>query len=179
MLPSEQSQLRASGLTIVTPRVYMRALVPADDAAFERLFADPEVMRFYGDGRTLNATEAAAKRAFFTEHWQQHGFSLGAIVDTTSNQLMGFGGLAWSWWQPTKSVFLSFLLAPHCWGRGLGTEFAAAALEAGFRQLRLERIVATVHPSNLASHRILEKIGMRHTGFDAESNRLTFAVGAA
>jgi RimJ/RimL family protein N-acetyltransferase len=50
------------------------------------------------------------------------------------------------------------------WGRGFATEAAAAVLDHGFRALRLDPIVAVSDPDNLASHRVLRKIGLRAAG---------------
>ena len=50
------------------------------------------------------------------------------------------------------------------WGRGLATEAAVAALDHGFRELRLDPIVAVSDPDNAASHKVLRKIGLRAAG---------------
>ena len=50
------------------------------------------------------------------------------------------------------------------WGRGLATEAAVAALDHGFRELRLDPIVAVSDPDNTASHKVLHKIGLRAAG---------------
>ncbi len=50
------------------------------------------------------------------------------------------------------------------WGRGLATEAAVAALDHGFRELRLDPIVAVSDPDNAASHKVLHKIGLRAAG---------------
>ncbi len=50
------------------------------------------------------------------------------------------------------------------WGRGLATEATATALDHGFRELKLDLIVAVSDPDNAASHRVLLKIGLRVQG---------------
>ncbi len=50
------------------------------------------------------------------------------------------------------------------WGQGLATEAAVAALDHGFRELKLDPIVAVSDPDNEASHRVLHKIGLRAAG---------------
>jgi RimJ/RimL family protein N-acetyltransferase len=56
---------------------------------------------------------------------------------------------------------LGYTLRRSAWGQGLATEAARALLELGFGSLGLHRIHATASPLNLASHRVLEKLGMR------------------
>jgi RimJ/RimL family protein N-acetyltransferase len=55
---------------------------------------------------------------------------------------------------------LAFYLARPYWGRGLATEAGRAFIEYGFKELRLSRIVAGANVLNVASNRVLEKIGM-------------------
>jgi RimJ/RimL family protein N-acetyltransferase len=52
---------------------------------------------------------------------------------------------------------------PH-WGRGYATEAARAMVQYGFETLQLHRIFASHFADNLASARVLIKIGMRHEG---------------
>jgi RimJ/RimL family protein N-acetyltransferase len=50
------------------------------------------------------------------------------------------------------------------WGRGIATDAARAVLAHGFGVLRLDPIVAVAHPDNLASRRVLGKLGFQHVG---------------
>ncbi len=54
-------------------------------------------------------------------------------------------------------------------------EAARAWVEHGFDELALDRIVAVTHPENVASQRVLEKVGMRYermTDYDGVTVRL-------
>jgi ribosomal-protein-alanine N-acetyltransferase len=61
----------------------------------------------------------------------------------------------------TPEIEVGYLFAADCWGKAYATEAARAALDYGFTELDLDRIVAITRPENLASQRVLEKIGMR------------------
>ena len=56
---------------------------------------------------------------------------------------------------------IGFVLNRHYWGCGYMTEAARAVLQYGFQRLNLHRIYATCRPANVASTRVLEKLGMR------------------
>jgi RimJ/RimL family protein N-acetyltransferase len=58
-------------------------------------------------------------------------------------------------------VELAYRLARRAWGRGLASEAAAALIAHAFRELGLPRLVAVTYPENLASQRVLEKLGFR------------------
>jgi RimJ/RimL family protein N-acetyltransferase len=51
------------------------------------------------------------------------------------------------------------------WGRGYATEAARAVRDFAFGDLGMQRLIAIIDPSNIASIRVAEKIGMHH---DAE-----------
>ena len=52
------------------------------------------------------------------------------------------------------------LLRSH-WGRGIASEAVAGLLDWAFLDHGLTRLVATVHPENRASQRVLEKAGFQ------------------
>ena len=58
---------------------------------------------------------------------------------------------------------MGYLLGRPYWGRGLATEAARVSVQYGFESLGVETIVAIVHPDNVASQRVIEKLGMSFT----------------
>lgn len=59
---------------------------------------------------------------------------------------------------------IGYSLAPRLWGRGLTTEAAGAIIDAAFQEAELEKIVCRADVRNLASIRVMEKLGMRREG---------------
>ncbi len=55
-------------------------------------------------------------------------------------------------------------LGRAAWGRGLATEGARAALDFAFTTLDLEEVIAIIHPDNVRSRRVAEKLGMTIEG---------------
>lgn len=107
----------------------------------------------------LDPLERARRRlASFTEHWQQEGFGLWAIILRPGGELIGQGGL--NRIRETGEVEVDYILAKAYWGQGYATEVARASLWYGFEQIGLPQIIGLVVPENLASKHILEKIGM-------------------
>jgi ribosomal-protein-alanine N-acetyltransferase len=85
-----------------------------------------------------------------------------AIVATAGGQLAGGVGLRIH--QAHRRAELGYWLGVPFWGKGYATEAATAMVRYGFEVLALERIYASYFAGNLASQRVLEKIGMRHEG---------------
>ena len=59
---------------------------------------------------------------------------------------------------------IGYVLRRDRWGEGFATEAARLLLAFGFDELGMRRIWATSHPDNVASARVLEKIGMSYEG---------------
>jgi RimJ/RimL family protein N-acetyltransferase len=67
---------------------------------------------------------------------------------------------------------LGYVMHPDVWGRGYATEAARLLLRFGFEDLGLEQVVATCDPRNVASARVLEKVGMQYTRRDLRTMQI-------
>jgi ribosomal-protein-alanine N-acetyltransferase len=67
------------------------------------------------------------------------------------------------------SAEIGYALNRRYWGQGYGTEATGRLLHFGFEQMNLHRISAVVLTDNLASIRVLTKIGMRFEGVMREA----------
>ncbi len=85
-----------------------------------------------------------------------------AITRLEDGALVGAIGLAIS--GDNARAEMGYWIGVPYWGRGYATEAAAAVLAHGFRALGLERIHACHFSGNVASGRVLRKIGMTHEG---------------
>jgi ribosomal-protein-alanine N-acetyltransferase len=63
-----------------------------------------------------------------------------------------------------RSADLGYGVGPDEWGQGYATEAARLIVRFGFETLGLHRIWATHHPENLASRRVLDKLGFVEEG---------------
>ncbi|MFN2202535.1 MAG: GNAT family N-acetyltransferase, partial [Caldilineaceae bacterium] len=54
---------------------------------------------------------------------------------------------------------LGYRFFPEFWGHGLATEAGEASIDFARSTLGLQRLVAMVHPENVASARVLTKLG--------------------
>ena len=148
-----------------TDRLLLRRWREGDLDAYATLNADPEVTRFLA-GRPYVHEESAAQIARFTRHWDEHGFGLWAVEANESGEMIGFIGFLRhdDWFASPFDAEIGWRLARHAWGRGMATEGARAALEHGFTLLGFERVISITRPDNLASRRVMEKLGLRPEG---------------
>jgi RimJ/RimL family protein N-acetyltransferase len=145
-----------------TARLRLRPFQPDDLDALARLYADAEVMKYIGNGQPRTRAETEALLTLMIRQWEQHGFGRWAMILKATGELIGRCGL--SFLHQAEEVELGYLLATAYWGQGLATEASRACVQFGFEQLKLERIVAVARPENLASARVMEKIGMVYQG---------------
>jgi len=85
-----------------------------------------------------------------------------AITRSADGQLCGGIGLRMD--EPHQHAELGYWLGVPYWGQGYATEAARAMIKYGFETLGLHRIYASYVPTNVASGRVLQKIGMLREG---------------
>ncbi len=131
---------------------------PDDLANLAAMLSDAEVMKYVSDG--MPATREEAKKALqsIIRHWENHGFGRWAAIDKETEAFVGFGGLRSL--MDTPEVVYHF--AKAYWGRGLATELGRASLTFGFEEHQFDRILAIAKPENVASIRIMKKLGMQY-----------------
>jgi RimJ/RimL family protein N-acetyltransferase len=151
----------------VTERLQLRSWRSADREPFAALNADPEVMRYVGDGRPMTRAESDALMRTIEAHWAEHGFGLWCAAPREDpDACLGFIGLAVPSFLPAvlPAVEVGWRLARPAWGRGLATEGARASLRHAFETLGLESVVSIIDPANDRSIGVAEKLGMRPGG---------------
>jgi RimJ/RimL family protein N-acetyltransferase len=145
-----------------TPRLILRGWREADREPFARLNADPLVMRHFP--AVLTREESDRGMDWVEAHFAEHGFGLFAAELRATGDFIGFIGLSVPSFEThfTPCVEIGWRLAPEYWNQGLATEGAAAAMRFGFETVGLREIVSFTVPANVASRRVMEKIGMEH-----------------
>jgi len=149
---------------IETNRLILRSFELSDaEAAFEWL-GDPVVMRLTPTGPDGSIEKTQTRLAGFINHQKAHGFSKWLISDRDSGVAMGDSGLLvlqdYGW------IDLGFRFAQQYWGKGFATEAASAWVRAAFDDFHPRRLGAFVHPENVASIRVLEKVGFRRERYE-------------
>ncbi|MCM0019446.1 MAG: GNAT family N-acetyltransferase [Tagaea sp.] len=149
------------GVTLRTERLILRPWTQADRAPFAAMNADPEVRRFFASLQTRAESDKSAD--FLAGQFARTPYGPWAVEIPGETAFAGFVGP----WEtpldvrPHGSVEIGWRLARAFWSRGYATEAARAALDFVFREEHLDRIVAFVVPTNIASRKVMERIGLR------------------
>jgi ribosomal-protein-alanine N-acetyltransferase len=142
-----------------TERLLHRKFTLEDLDKLVELRSDDEVIKYLG-GRRLQNPEGIEKRLrFYTECYEKYGFGMCALIWKQTGEMIGWSGL-----QPlenTGETEVGYGMIKKFWGKKIGYETARGWLEYGFEKANLEKIVAVAAPENIASWKIMEKLGMR------------------
>jgi RimJ/RimL family protein N-acetyltransferase len=152
------------GYEVETERLVLRRWRSEDLKHLCLVFAKPEVW-WYPHGRGFSVDETRAFLDGRLERWSRRGWSHWAAIHRADERLIGFVGLEPPTFLPEvmPTVEVGWRLDPDYWGRGLASEGGRAASRFGFDVLGLEEIVSIYEPANVASGRVMERIGMHHT----------------
>ena len=141
-----------------TSRLDVRRLRNEDLDALLHVYGDPDSMRWVGDGRPLSLAECDRWLVVTEENYRVRGYGMFAMVERTKDQVVGFCGLVHPGGQVEAEV--KYALRRDCWGQGFATETVQALLDYAAHEHGLARVIATASTENIASHRVLEKVGM-------------------
>ena len=147
---------------LTTERLGLRPFTWADRDWLAALYADAEVTRYLGGVRTPAQVEEMLSTRIL-EYYQSHpGLGIWLTVELATGERAGFHLL--NNIQGESIIQIGFTLSGAFWGRGYATEMADAVLHYGFAQLGLPVVAGMANMANVASQRVLGKIGLERRG---------------
>ena len=147
-----------------TDRLLLREFVTADWPAVLAYQRDPRYLQYYEwADRTPGDVQRFVQRFLDQQDEQpRRKFQL-AVVLKASGQLIGNCGIRKASAEAHEAD-IGYELSPDHWGHGYATEAARAIVQFGFAALNVHRIWAWCIADNVASARVLEKLGFRLEG---------------
>ena len=141
-----------------TERLILRPLKETDVNAIYAMRSDAETMRFIREPQSRE--ESANWIELVSSRWQTEQIGFCAIIERFSDEFIGWCGI----WRlkETGELEVGYAVAKEFWGKGYATEAAVKFLDYAFEKLKPEKVVAVARPENIASRRVMEKIGMRY-----------------
>ncbi|MGO4453505.1 GNAT family N-acetyltransferase [Arthrobacter sp. RAF14] len=140
-----------------TSRLRFREMAREDLDAMARLLGDPVVMEYYPRPKTRS--EALDWIEWNLRNYREHGYGLW-VVESDDGTFLGDCGLTWQRVNGLPRLEVGYHVLPEFQGRGLATEAALACRDFARDVLGNPELVAIIHPENLASLRVAEKLGM-------------------
>ena len=152
-----------TGPTLHTERLILRSFTLKDAQDVQRLAGERDIAANltnmphpYEDGMAEEWIRSCYEKF---ENGQEVNF---AITLKTTGSLVGGTGLRIE--QKHDRAELGYWIGKPYWGNGYATETAQAVVTYAFEALKLNRILAYHYKRNIASERVLQKIGMQYEG---------------
>ena len=145
--------------TIRTKRLILRPFELKDVNDVFDYASDPEWSKFLpvANPYTVRDAEAFVARQILKNWDEKPRFAIefkGAVVGSVRLTIETAHSIA----------SLRYSIARPCWNRGLITEAVTGVVEWGFEELGLQKVYSRVDVANIASWRVMEKIGMTLEG---------------
>lgn len=149
-----------------TDRLILREIMPEDlDGMFE-LDSDPLVHKYLGNKPLTDKTASEKIIADIRSQYSDRGVGRWATIEKATGEFIGWSGLKLNTEMELNGqrnfYDVGYRFIPRYWGKGYATESAISALEYGFETLNLKTIVGVAEEGNVASNKILQKIGLQY-----------------
>lgn len=148
--------------TLETERLILRQLEATDAQDVFLFLSDEENIRYYDPAPMTQLEQAEKSIERHRRRFAQHEALRWGITLKGKNKIIGNCGYSWD--VENRLAALSYILSKHYWNKGIMTEVLTAIIQFGFEHIHLHRIEAQVAYLNLASTRLLKKLGFQEEG---------------
>lgn len=148
-------------------RLYLREIEEDDFDLFYSLYSNDKVMKYtyldkFGSKEEFRSyfeeviknNLSKNKRAVYTYVVFLLDDNFAGIAEIEINYKNNHGGIG----------EIGYYILPDYWGNGYGPEIAKLLLEIGFWDIKLHRLYGRCNVNNIASQKVMEKIGMTKEG---------------
>lgn len=148
---------------IETERLLLRDVQLDDFESFKKLCSDDQVTK-YLDYITF-ATEEKLKEwveshVKYNLQVPRHSYNF-SIIEKTSGKFVGWIGIGEPSDKTKADLDFGYALMHDCWGKGYATEALRTLIKYCFDNLGVRRIMGDCDSRNIASQRVMEKVGMK------------------
>lgn len=169
-----------SEIKIVTQRLKLIPTARSEWRLYHKLYGNSNVMKLFDSGKVNTEEETKKLVESFADRWEKGDLLSPLTIWNEKNQFIGFVNLRQEPCKQLGHVELGYMITEEHWNKGYANEAAHAAMlylanlsKSGYKvgdeetllgKRDLKAVVATAHPDNPASSRILEKLNMRLIG---------------
>lgn len=148
-------------MDIQTERLSFRKYRDDDFEFLRSLLANPEVVRFIGNGNTRNRDGALEFLYWIYRSYRETPeLGLRIMIEADSGQRIGHAGLVNQQVEGKEEVEIGYWIAPEYWGQGYAKEAASAIRDHAIHELGKKRLISLIQPGNAASKKVAQYVGM-------------------
>ena len=150
-------------MKLQTPRLFLRPIAVSDAPALFASRSDPDVMRYWDWPTQKSVADVEDIFRLYAPAPRDESMLWWAVALSPDGPAIGECDLSEIDHHHRRGE-LGFMFAKAHWGKGYASEAAQAVIAYAVGALKLERLTARVHAGNLASMRLLERLGFRPEG---------------
>jgi RimJ/RimL family protein N-acetyltransferase len=153
-------------LILETDRLILRELKSSDAEAFFAMDHNPKVHQYLWNKPVQKIEETIEVITFVRQQYVDNGIGRFAIILKQTNEFIGWAGLKYNTEEVNHKINfydIGYRLDEKFWGKGYASEASFAWLKYAFETMNIKTIEAAAHAENVASNRILQKMGMQMT----------------
>ena len=150
-----------------TARLLLRPFAESDAEAIYALQSNPRVLRYWDAPPWTERSRADAFIAACRRMEEEESGARFAIETHDDHAFVGWCSM-FRWNPVYRSLGIGYCLDERAWGKGFATEAVRAMLQWAYATLDLNRVEAELDTRNLASARVLEKLGFEREGLRRE-----------
>jgi ribosomal-protein-alanine N-acetyltransferase len=145
-----------------TPRARLREVRLDDAEALLDIYGHPQGVRYLGrPPQTLEQVQTRLQR--MREDIERGEAAFWVMTEPDADRALAYLGF-FRWDAPHQTAELGYVLAPGRWGKGLLREVLPVLVRHGFEVLGLHRMEARIDPGNVASLKLIERLGFKPEG---------------
>lgn len=150
-----------------TKNLILREIRDTDIEGMFFLDSNKEVHKYLGNNPIKTKQQAKESIHFIQLQYKERGIGRFAVIEKVTNEFIGWSGLKLNSGEKEKLndfdefIDIGYRFIPKFWGKGYATESSIAALDYGFHTMDYDIIYGAAELDNIASNKILKKIGLR------------------
>lgn len=147
-----------------TERLRLRRFTLDDVELIYELDSDPAVMRFITGGTATprDRIEGEILPRFLRTSAGHPGFGFWAVEEKSTGTFLGCLCFRPANGSGPAEIELGYRFRRAAWGQGFAAEGARMLIDRGFTEWGVQRVHATAYEDNLASSRVMEKVGLTY-----------------
>ncbi|WP_026675462.1 GNAT family N-acetyltransferase [Alkalihalobacterium bogoriense] len=149
--------------SLETERLHLRKITKEDATSMFTYLSDAEVMQYYGLAPFRSIEEVYDEIDWYDSLWKENKGIRWGITLKDEGKVIGSCGFHNKVNRHFRTE-IGFELTKEKWQKGIAAEALKPILLYGFTEWELQRVEALIEPANIASQRLVEKIGFQQEG---------------
>ena len=152
--------------TITTQRLRLEPFAVHHAPSLNAINNEPQVKEFLSNNTAESIETTCAAITRVRDRWERLGYSWWAIISRTTDSVIGAACVQNVANKAGADLEIGWRLATASTGHGYATEAGKAVVDYAFDVIGARHVIAVADPKNIASHRVMQRVGMSLRGIE-------------